>query len=580
MGDDALAEIFRMSAPALVAQFERLAGAPGGVARLRELILALAVRGKLVSQEPSDEPASALLQGIRAEKERLIADGRIKPDKASSAAIDQHPFEIPETWIWVSMGEVVEIVRGITFPASEKAKESGPGRIACLRTANVQESIEWDDLLFVSRSFMGREDQLLKMHDIVMSMANSRELVGEVALVDQIPHAESTFGGFLGVLRPWRIDPRYAMAVLRSSYARSTLIDSSSQTTNIANISLGKLRPLPFPLPPLAEQARIVARVDELMQLCDALEAKGRLEAQQHARLLEALLGTLTDSTTPEELAANWQRVAEHFDLLMYRPEAVDVLEQTVLQLAVRGLLVPQDPSDEPASSLLQRIAATKERLVSLGRVRRERPMQPIENDVEQFDLPAGWAWVRLQEAYDVRDGTHDTPKYHETGVPLVTSKNLSSGRLDLTDVKLISTADHEAISARSKVDRHDILFAMIGSIGNPVIVDTDVEFSIKNVALFKHYSLSLSSPEFLLLSLTVAADRMSAQAAGGVQSFISLGQIRSTTIALPPLAEQARIVARVTELRRLCADLRQRLAASQATQSRLAEALVEAATA
>jgi type I restriction enzyme S subunit len=348
----------------------------------------------------------------------------------------------------------------------------------------------------------------------------------------------------------------------------------------MSHINRGPFLAKPIALPPLAEQARIVARVDELMQLCDALEAKGRLEAQQHARLLETLLGTLTESTTPEELAANWERVAEHFDLLMYRPEAVDVLEQTVLQLAVRGLLVPQDPSDEPASSLLQRIAATKERLVSLGRVRRERPMQPIENDVEQFDLPAGWAWVRLQEAYDVRDGTHDTPKYHETGVPLVTSKNLSSGRLDLTDVKLISTADHEAISARSKVDRHDILFAMIGSIGNPVIVDTDVEFSIKNVALFKHYSLSLSSPEFLLLSLTVAADRMSAQAAGGVQSFISLGQIRSTTIALPPLAEQARIVARVTELRRLCADLRQRLAASQATQSRLAEALVEAATA
>jgi type I restriction enzyme S subunit len=144
--------------------------------------------------------------------------------------------------------------------------------------------------------------------------------------------------------------------------------------------------------------------------------------------------------------------------------------------------------------------------------------------------------------------------------------------------VKLISAADHEAISTRSKVDRSDILFAMIGSIGNPVLVDTDVEFSIKNVALFKRYGRELGNPEFLLLLLTVAAGRMKAEAAGGVQAFVSLGQLRNTVVAMPPLAEQARIVDRVTELRRLCATLRQHLQAQQATQSRLAEALVEEA--
>jgi type I restriction enzyme S subunit len=147
---------------------------------------------------------------------------------------------------------------------------------------------------------------------------------------------------------------------------------------------------------------------------------------------------------------------------------------------------------------------------------------------------------------------------------------------LDLSDVKLISPADHEQISVRSKVDRGDILFAMIGSIGNPVLVDTDVEFSVKNVALFKYYAVSLSCPRYLLLVLQTEAAGMKARAAGGVQAFISLGQLRSSVIALPPLAEQDRIVGRVAELRRLCTELRQSLAASQATQSRLAEALVE----
>jgi type I restriction enzyme S subunit len=290
------------------------------------------------------------------------------------------------------------------------------------------------------------------------------------------------------------------------------------------------------------------------------------------------LLGTLIDSATPEELAANWQRVAEHFDLLLDRPEAVDALEQTVLQLAVRGLLVPQDPHDEPACELLQCIRAEKERLVSEGKIKREKPLPLITDEEKPFELPDGWEWVRLQQAFDVRDGTHDTPKYQATGFPLVTSKNLYSGKLDLSDVKLISPADHEQISVRSKVDRGDILFAMIGSIGNPVLVDTDVEFSVKNVALFKYYAVSLSCPRYLLLVLQTEAAGMKARAAGGVQTFISLGQLRSSVIALPPIAEQARIVARVTELSRLCADLRQRLATSQATQSRLAEALAESA--
>ena len=275
----------------LLSNLNLLATAPGGVARLRELILTLAVQGKLVPQDPADEPASVLLQKIRAEKNRLMAEGKIKKDKPLAAiAEEEEPFELPDSWSWVALGEVIDIVRGITFPANQKTKEAAPGRIACLRTANVQQIIEWDDLLFVDRSFMGREEQLIQHHDIVMSMANSRELVGKVALIEHIPHAEATFGGFLGVLRPQKIDPRYAMAVLRNPYARSLLIDSSSQTTNIANVSLAKLRPLPFPLPPEAEQSRIVTRVTQLRRLCADLRQRLAEREAVQARLAEALV--------------------------------------------------------------------------------------------------------------------------------------------------------------------------------------------------------------------------------------------------------------------------------------------------
>ncbi len=466
------------------------------------------------------------------------------------------------------------MVRGVSYEKPDASVTPKLSFLPILRANNIRGTVNLDDLVYVPRHLVG-EDQLLRAGDFVVCMASgSRNLVGKAA--EFAGGLVCSFGAFCGVIRPAVSLP--FLAVFLASPLYRNAVSEASTGIGINNLKTSTLLDLSIPLPPGSEQARIVARVDELMRLCDALEEKGRLEAEQHARLLSTLLGTLTDSATPEELAANWQRVAEHFDLLLDRPEAVDALEQSILQMAVRGLLVPQDLSDESATSLMERITATKQRLVSLGRMRQERALQPLTRELMCMDLPSGWAWVRLQEAYDVRDGTHDTPKYHDVGVPLVTSKNLSSGRLDLTDVKLISAADHEAISTRSKVDRSDILFAMIGSIGNPVLVDTDVEFSIKNVALFKRYGRELGNPEFLLLLLTVAAGRMKAEAAGGVQAFVSLGQLRNTVVAMPPLAEQARIVDRVTELRRLCATLRQHLQAQQATQSRLAEALVEEA--
>ena len=161
-------------------------------------------------------------------------------------------------------------------------------------------------------------------------------------------------------------------------------------------LSIAKLGQFLIPVPPLAEQSRIVTRVEALMRLCDALEAKGQLEAAQHAQLVSTLLGTLTASTTPEELAENWQRVAQHFDLLLDRPEAIDALEQTLLQLAVRGLLVPQDPTDEPASALLQKIRAEKDRLIATGQIKRDKPLPPITDEEKPFELPVGWEWVRL----------------------------------------------------------------------------------------------------------------------------------------------------------------------------------------
>ncbi len=565
----------------LLSSLNLLAQAPNGVARLRELILTLAVQGKLVPQDPKDEPASALLKKIRAEKDRLIAAKTLKREKDEPALTDDAPpFDLPVTWGWVALGEVIDIVRGITFPATQKTREAAPGRIACLRTTNVQQTIEWEDLLFVDRSFMGRADQLIQHHDIVMSMANSRELVGKVALIDQIPHAEATFGGFLGVLRPRKIDPLYAMAVLRTPYARSLLIDSSSQTTNIANVSLAKLRPLPFPLPPEAEQSRIVTRVEELMRLCDALEAKGQLEATQHAQLVSTLLATLTDSETPAQLTDNWQRISTHFDLLLDRPEAVDALEQTILQLAVRGLLVPQDPQDEPASELLKKIRAKKDKLIADGKIKRDKPLPPIAEDEQPFALLAGWEWVPIETLADVGSGTtpsRDNVAFFAGGsIPWVTSGETGKPFI-------AKTAQHvtELALAQTSLSVYPVGTLIVAMYGQGKtrgqVSELQIEATTNQAcAAIVLVEPSLAHRSFIKLVFEKSYDEMRELSAGGAQPNLNVGKIKSTLMPLPPLAEQSRIVTRVAQLRRLCADLRQRLAACQSTQAHLAEALVQ----
>jgi len=398
-----------------------------GIKKLRELILELAVRGKLVPQDENDEPASVLLERIAAEKERLIKEKKIKkPKKLPKIGEDEKPFELPKGWEWARLGGCVNVIRGITFPASEKHIEPSEGRVACLRTANVQEKIEWDDLLYVSSNFVKREEQYMSIGDVVMSMANSRELVGKVAYVNHLPKKESTFGGFLSVLRPWYILPSFVMILLRTPMNRNAIIGSASQTTNIANISLEKLNPLPLLIPPLPEQYRIVAKVNELMALCDQLKQQTEGSITAHKTLVETLLGTLAKSTSTEELSQNWNRISEHFDTLFTTEHSIDQLKQTVLQLAVMGNLVPQDPDDEPASVLLERIAAEKERLVKEKKIKKQKPLPPISEDEKPFELPRGWEWCRLPDVGELARGKskhrprNDIALYSRGNIPLV----------------------------------------------------------------------------------------------------------------------------------------------------------------
>lgn len=278
------------------ANWEALSNDRVSVRSIRTTVLHLGIRGQLLTQDPSDEPAAQLAQQIAAErKRRSTPASRRREQGPRSAPPPEVPLELPRGWHLACLGELVEIVRGISFPASAKHEHPGEGLIACLRTANVQDAIDWDDLIYVPTDLVANALQMVRPGDIVMSMSNSRELVGKVALCDS-PRVPAAFGAFLSAIRPIEVLPGFLAAVLRAPENRDRLIGQAVQTTNIANISLGRLDTLAVALPPLAEQQRIVERLDELMALCDTLDKALDRQAAVGEALAASVASHLVDT--------------------------------------------------------------------------------------------------------------------------------------------------------------------------------------------------------------------------------------------------------------------------------------------
>ncbi|WP_243019095.1 restriction endonuclease subunit S [Simplicispira sedimenti] len=564
----------------LLSNMELLATAPGGVAKLRELILTLAVQGKLVPQDPADEPAAVLLQKIRAEKDRLMAEGKIKRDKPlAEIGEEEKPFDLPQGWEWVRLSALLQKIGAGSTPLGGREVYVSSG-VKFLRSQNVwDEGLRLDGVAFIKPETHARmAGTVVVANDLLFNITGAS--IGRCAVVPS-DFDEANVSQHVTIIRAVLPEINaYLHKVLVSRHVQQTVMDVQVGVSR-EGLSIAKLGQFLIPLPPLAEQSRIVTRVEALMRLCDALEAKGQLEAAQHVQLVSTLLGTLTASTTPEELAANWQRVAQHFDLLLDRPEAIDALEQTLLQLAVRGLLVPQDPSDEPASALLQKIRAEKDRLIATGQIKRDKPLPPITDEEKPFELPVGWEWVRLADIADSRLGKMlDKAKNSGRRYPYLRNTNVQWHHIDLDDIKEISLEASEL--AEFRLMAGDLLICEGGYPGRCAIWrDPDREMYFQK-ALHRVRPRGGIAVELIAIALESdsRAGSLDKHFTGAtIKHFVGQALDRYV-LALPPLPEQSRIVTRVTALRRLCADLRQRLAERQSVQARLAEALVDSVTA
>lgn len=505
-----------------------------GIERLRALILDLAVRGKLVSQDVNEGDAAGLLADIKEGKAALVAAGSIKkPREREDGSEIQAPFDVPPAWLWVRLDEVGAIVGGGTPPSTVSSSfvEGGTG-IPWLTPA---------DLGGFTGRYVAHGERDLSEQGLRASAATvmpkgtvlftSRAPIGYVAIAE---NSVATNQGFKSVV-PYVSDCNLYIAIALKAFAKR--INDDAPGTTFKEVSGKAMAALPFPLPPLAEQRRIVAKVDELMALCDALEVKSAAALAAHQTLVETLLATLVASADAVELADNWSRLATHCDTLFNTPASVDALKQTVLELAVRGRLSkaeewPHAPEALKAGASLQNGYAFK----------------------SEWFRPTG---IRLLRNINI---THGCTDWSET-VCLAEEDASAFERFLLAERDVVLTLDRPFISTGTKVAQ------IVASDLPALLLQRVCRFQLTERLIPEYVLLWVNSPMF--------AQQIDPGRSNGVPH-ISTKQVEAAMIFIPSTDEQQRLVASVDAMMTLCDELQARIADASQTQVRLADAIVE----
>ena len=535
-----------------------------GIKKLRELILELAVRGKLVPQDPNDEPASELLKRIAVEKAELVKQGKIKKQKPlPEISEDEKPYELPEWWEWVRLGNVGVCSTGKTPSTSVSSHFNGnipfvgPGQITqCGEITQADKFLSEDGMLNSTEANNG---------DIFTVCIGGS--IGKSAVVSE----RVAFNQQINSIKPVLVDSKYIYFSISTTLFISSMVTASTgSATPIINRS--KWESLLIPCAPVAEQHSIVAKVNELMALCDQLEQQSLISLEAHQQLVETLLATLVDSQHAEDLTENWARISQHFDTLFTTEASIDALKQTILQLAVMGKLVPQDPNDEPASELLKRIEQEKALLVKEGKIKKQKPLPPINDEEKPFELPKGWEWCRLGHCIHLISGQHLKPNEYteniiEGAIPYIT------GPAEFGDLN--PTYSKFTIEKRAVAEPKDILVTCKGAgLGKLNVVNVEIAISRQLMAI----RTVRANCDYFKLLLSSMYDYFQGKGVGIAIPGISREDVIEPVISLPPLNEQERIVSRVNALFGTCDHLKSRLKSAQQTQLHLADALTDAA--
>ena len=480
---------------------------------LRERILDLAMRGKLVPQDPNDEPASVLLEKIKAEKEELVKEKKIKKSKPLPAITDdEKPFNIPDSWEWVRLGDIFDITSSKRVMKSEW-KEEGIPFYRAREIVSIKNHQKLKDPIFISKDTY---EEKLKV--------SGRPQVDDILLTGVgtlgIPYVVSTNkdfyfkdGNIIWLRNIKKINPDFISYYVQSPYMLKII--NNGRGTTVATLTIVRAKSLLVPLPPLSEQSRIAAKIAQLFALLRKVESS----TQQYAEL-QTLLKT------------------------------------KVLDLAMRGKLVKQDPNDESASVLLEKIKADTATRIANKQTKKIRMEKHSGEENLKYKIPDNWTWTRLGYLiYKLSDGAHRTPKYISEGIPFLSVKDMSKGKIEFENCKYISKEDHARLYERCNPEKGDILLSKVGTTGVPALVETEKKFDLfVSIALlkFNHTYVDQNYLKYLIESPIIQIQAERNTRGVGNKNWV-LRDIAGTVVPLPPISEQKRIVSKIKQLSRYC---------------------------
>ncbi len=562
----------------LFENFDLLMDSPNSTAKMRELVLQLAVQGKLVEQDPDDEPARELLKRIKAEKEKLIAEGKIKKQKPLAPINeDEFHYDLPQKWEWVRFGVAFDVTsskrihvrdyvpKGVSF---FRAKEIGELRNGKPITTNIFISYEKFEELRLLPGFPNVGDLMLTS---VGSIGNSWICDGRDFYYKD--------GNITKVGSHQYADMRYMQCFIDSPLFNFQVTNAVSGTAYNA-LPIVKLNNLFFPLPPLAEQKRIVAKVDQLMELCDQLDACQKKASTKYESLNDVALEKLLSSKTIDEFANHWQFIRNNFDLIYNDPAHVNKLRQAILQLAVQGKLAPQDLNDEPASELLKRIKAEKEKLITEGKIKKQKLLPPITEDKIPYELPNGWEWVRLGELGEINPRINvDNDEIDVSFIPMkMISEKYgtlhSFDRRKWAEVKKGFTYFMDNDVGLAKITpcfengKSTVFKGLLNGVGAGT-TELHIFRQDPELILPEYVLIFFKCPRFL----KDAKEKMTGTAG---QKRVPRDFVRFVPFPLPSISEQKHIVSKVDQLMHLCDELQTRLSQSKNNSEMLMQAVLQ----
>lgn len=549
-----------MDAQTFLDNFGTIAEAPRGTERLRELILDLAVRGRLVEQRESEGSAGELVEHLEAERHRRASSNRSRRE-IDPVANNEAPFTVPPTWAWVRLPTVSsDLGQGVP---------TQPFSYIDVGSIDNQAGAVGETAVLSPDEAPSRARKSVERGSVIYSTV--RPYLRNIAVLDRDFDPPAIASTAFAVYTPLPgVLPIWVFHCLRSPYFTS-YVEAHQKGVAYPAINDGDMSRAPLPLPPTGEQERIVAKVDELVQLCDDLGDRQQARHHVTSRLRASSLDALTNAESDGDLHTAWSRIHANWEALTDHTDSIEALRQTILQLAVLGRLLPQNSGDEPVTTLLERCDNRKAELIAGGHLRRRDDRPPPARSEYNSVLPAGWSLECLERVAALAGGVAKGRKLGSRDtrvVPYLRVANVKAGELLLDEVKEIALPVDEL--SKYQLETGDVLLTEGGDwdkLGRSAIWRAEVPVCVHQNHIFRARPLDAgihSGWISLFANSPVGRSYFQSKAKRTTNlASINMSELRSTPIPLPPAAEQTRILGRVALLMGQCdqleADLRQR---------------------